>query len=112
MKKTAYETKQFAIGLILGLVTAIEAKNIQPTTSTFFVGIPELTIAIILGMIFVAYKIIKSSIIRIGAHEVGILNKKIGRLLLPGQQIAYNGEAGYQAKILPPGTSLALALAV
>ncbi|WP_424097516.1 SPFH domain-containing protein [Moorena producens] len=42
--------------------------------------------------------------IQIGANEFGIVRKKFGAQLPPGQHIALNGEAGYQADILPTGT--------
>jgi len=45
-------------------------------------------------------------LVEIGANEVGIVRKKFGAKLPPGQYIALNGEAGYQADILPPGTHL------
>lgn len=43
-------------------------------------------------------------IVEIGANEVGIVRKKFGSKLSPGRYIALNGEAGYQADVLPPGT--------
>ncbi len=42
--------------------------------------------------------------IEIGPNQVGIKYKKVGSKLPPGKQIATNGETGYQAEILPPGT--------
>lgn len=42
-------------------------------------------------------------LVEIGADEVGIVRKKIGSGLPSGKHIALNGEAGYQADILPPG---------
>jgi uncharacterized membrane protein YqiK len=38
----------------------------------------------------------------IGDNEVGVVTKKFGRALQPGQIIALNGEAGIQAETLPP----------
>ncbi|UJB68976.1 VWA domain-containing protein [Acaryochloris sp. 'Moss Beach'] len=43
-------------------------------------------------------------IVEIDANEVGIVRKKFGPKLSPGQYIALMGEAGYQADVLPPGT--------
>ncbi|GEM_PF-2316163 len=43
-------------------------------------------------------------IVEIKANEIGIVRKKFGSKLSPGRYIALNGEAGYQADILPPGT--------
>ncbi len=39
----------------------------------------------------------------IGASEVGLVNKRLGRRLKGDQAIAFNGEAGYQARLLMPG---------
>ncbi|HEY8211669.1 MAG TPA: hypothetical protein VIG99_29505, partial [Myxococcaceae bacterium] len=39
----------------------------------------------------------------IGEQESGLVIKKFGRPLPPGRLIALNGEAGYQARMLPPG---------
>ena len=33
----------------------------------------------------------------------GLVVKKFGRALPPGQIVALHGEAGYQARLLPPG---------
>lgn len=39
----------------------------------------------------------------IGANEVGLVNKRLGRRLRGDQAIAFDGEAGYQARLLMPG---------
>jgi uncharacterized membrane protein YqiK len=39
----------------------------------------------------------------IGAAEVGLVNKRLGRRLGADQVIAFRGEAGYQARLLMPG---------
>src|SRR5262245_30511100 len=39
----------------------------------------------------------------IGEDEAGLLVKRMGRRLPPGRIIALDGEAGYQAQLLPPG---------
>lgn len=39
----------------------------------------------------------------IGANEVGLVNKRLGRRLKGDQAIAFDGEAGYQARLLMPG---------
>lgn len=39
----------------------------------------------------------------IGANEVGLVNKRLGRRLKGDQAIAFEGEAGYQARLLMPG---------
>ncbi|MDX2012414.1 MAG: SPFH domain-containing protein [Myxococcaceae bacterium] len=39
----------------------------------------------------------------IGAHESGLVVRRFGKPLPPGRLIALEGEAGYQADLLPPG---------
>lgn len=39
----------------------------------------------------------------IAANEVGLVNKRLGKRLRGDQAIAFNGEAGYQARLLMPG---------
>lgn len=39
----------------------------------------------------------------IGANQVGLVNKRLGRRLKGDQAIAFEGEAGYQARLLMPG---------
>ncbi|MEG5067579.1 hypothetical protein QUB33_28830 [Microcoleus sp. B3-A4] len=56
--------------------------------------------------IAVSYLIFLINAIVIGDREVGIVSKKFsfgGKSLPPGDLIALNGEAGYQADTLPPG---------
>ncbi|HXT19153.1 MAG TPA: flotillin family protein, partial [Thermoanaerobaculia bacterium] len=36
-------------------------------------------------------------------HQSGLVIKRFGRALPPGRLIALDGEAGYQARLLPPG---------
>lgn len=63
-----------------------------------------IAIIVVLGIVIIVIGIDKLlGIIRIEPDEVGIIYKKIGKSLASGQSIAVNGEAGYQAKILPPG---------
>jgi len=45
---------------------------------------------------------------RIGEAESGLLIRKFGKALPPGRTIALDGEAGYQADLLPPGIHLGL----
>ncbi|HEX9970193.1 MAG TPA: hypothetical protein VGB03_08645, partial [Acidimicrobiales bacterium] len=48
--------------------------------------------------------VIFKSVHRIGAAEVGLVNKKLGFKKLSGDDpIAFQGEAGYQAVLLMPG---------
>jgi uncharacterized membrane protein YqiK len=44
----------------------------------------------------------------IGEREAGLVIRRFGRSLPPGRIIAMNGEAGYQAELLPPGWHLGL----
>ena len=44
----------------------------------------------------------------IGENESGLVIKRFGRALPPGRLIALDGEAGYQARLLPPGWHLGL----
>src|SRR5260370_32154595 len=49
--------------------------------------------------------ILETSIIKIPANEVGVVRKLYGASnLADGQLIATNGETGYQAQVIPPGT--------
>jgi uncharacterized membrane protein YqiK len=53
--------------------------------------------AAVLGVTF-------ASLVWIGPTEVGLVNKRFGiRKLADGDPIAFNGEAGYQARLLMPG---------
>lgn len=47
--------------------------------------------------------LVLSSFRFIGANEVGLVNKRLGRRLKGDQAIAFDGEAGYQARLLMPG---------
>jgi uncharacterized membrane protein YqiK len=42
-------------------------------------------------------------VVVIGEQESGLVIKRYGRALPPGRIIAVEGEAGYQAQMLPPG---------
>ena len=53
---------------------------------------------------FVLFVIVMKSIRTIGPTEVGLVRKRFGsRKLGAGSAIAFNGEAGYQAKLMMPG---------
>jgi len=60
----------------------------------------SLIVAIILGILLV---IVLASLRFIGASEVGLVNKRLGRRLRGDQMVAFEGEAGYQARLLMPG---------
>jgi uncharacterized membrane protein YqiK len=56
---------------------------------------------IIIGVL--ALIVVGMSLSSIGPTEVGLVTKTIGRRLTQDQPIAFNGEAGYQARLLMPG---------
>ncbi len=58
------------------------------------------------GAIIICIPLFFGGLVVIGDREVGIVSKKFsfnGKSLPPGDLIALNGEAGYQADTLPPG---------
>lgn len=59
-------------------------------------------------LVFFAVTILGRSFRFIGATEVGLVNKKIGRRLSADQPLAFAGEAGYQARLLMPGVRFQL----
>ena len=52
---------------------------------------------------FLAFFLLTGGLRIIGEHESGLVIKRFGRDLPPGRIIALRGEAGYQARLLPPG---------
>ena len=68
---------------------------------TWAVGLIALVMAVFIGLSFFA---VLTGMVMIDEREVGVVIKKFGwRKLEPGQLIALNGEAGYQADTLAPG---------
>jgi len=64
-------------------------------------GMPE---RIVLAIILVTLAPLFLGIVVIGENQIGVVIKKFSsRSLPPGELIALNGEAGYQADTLPPG---------
>ncbi len=63
---------------------------------------PSVTIG---GLILVVVLVVIAfaSLRFIGAAEVGLVNKRLGQRLRGDQAIAFEGEAGYQARLLMPG---------
>src|SRR5690348_9205793 len=57
----------------------------------------------VLGLVALAFIV---GVRVIGENESGLVVKRFGRSLPPGRLIAIDGEAGYQAKMLPPGVHL------
>src|SRR5262245_59340354 len=44
-----------------------------------------------------------AGMVTIGERESGLVVRRFGRPLPPGRIIAIDGEAGYQARMIPPG---------
>ena len=70
----------------------------------------SLSLIAITGLIVVvlAFLLFLQSFRFIGATEVGLVNKRIGRRLGADQPLAFRGEAGYQARLLMPGVRFKL----
>ena len=64
----------------------------------FMYGLETLVLLGALGVVVVAL-----GLVVIGENESGLVIKRFGRDLPPGRLIAVNGEAGFQAELLPPG---------
>src|SRR5215208_2005879 len=63
-----------------------------------------MTVLIVVGVaILVVVLALLRSLHSIGAAEVGLVTKRLGRRLDDGQLVALSGEAGYQAELLMPG---------
>ena len=60
-------------------------------------------LTIIAGLALAAFCIVVGSTWIIRENESGLVIKKYGPALAPGRIIALDGEAGYQARLLPPG---------
>ena len=59
----------------------------------------------VLALAWVAVAVLSTSIVRVPADEVGVVRKIYGAHSLPaGHIIATNGETGYQAEIIAPGS--------
>lgn len=56
-----------------------------------------------LAVVVVVGYLLRAGIWVIREYESGLVIKKFGQSLPPGRLIAQNGEAGYQADLLPPG---------
>src|SRR5262249_11293363 len=52
---------------------------------------------------FAALLLVASGTWTIAAYQSGLVVKRFGPLLASGRIVALNGEAGYQARLLPPG---------
>jgi len=76
---------------------------VQTTQMDLFGSIVPIVVG---GAIVLCIPLFFGGLVVIGDREVGIVSKKFsfgGKALPPGDLIALNGEAGYQADTLPPG---------
>ncbi len=76
---------------------------VQTTQMDLFSSIVPIVVG---GVIIICIPLFFGGLVVIGDREVGIVSKKFsfgGKSLPPGDLIALNGEAGYQADTLPPG---------
>jgi uncharacterized membrane protein YqiK len=71
------------------------------------VGSTVVLIGVAVVALFVVFAVLKSLHL-IGAAQVGLVTKRVGRKLEGGQLVALRGEAGYQAEMLMPGLRLKL----
>ncbi|MSP01111.1 MAG: hypothetical protein EXR07_08705 [Acetobacteraceae bacterium] len=92
----------YVILALLLIVTAIVAPRYVPLA----VSKPGLNLAVRAVLLTLAlFCILGTSIIKVPADQVGVVRKIYGTSSLPeGHIIATNGETGYQAAIIPPGT--------
>ena len=64
----------------------------------------DVTLVAVAVAVVLVLAVVLQSIHRIGAAEVGLVNKKLGfKKLHDDNPIAFHGEAGYQAELLMPG---------
>src|SRR4030095_11071975 len=56
-----------------------------------------------IGLALLAFMVVVSSTWIIRENESGLVIKKYGPPLAAGRLVALEGEAGYQARLLPPG---------
>jgi hypothetical protein len=89
--------------LVLAIVAAIALPQVASLRGLG--GVRNVAIArALLGLLGLT-ALLETSIVKIPANEVGIIRKLYGTSnLADGQLIATNGETGYQAQIIPPGT--------
>ncbi len=62
----------------------------------------------VLAALMFALVVFLSGLHVIGAHESGLVVRRFGRSMPAGRLMALNGEAGYQADLLPPGWHVGL----
>src|SRR4029079_12631023 len=74
----------------------------SPMTLTQLIG-NDLVYVGIAAAVLLAFAIVVSSTWIISENESGLVIKKYGPALAAGRLLALDGEAGYQARLLPPG---------
>ncbi len=87
------------------ILAAIFAARVVPDAITGWRRVAVVgTLRLVFGLVAL-YEILSTSIISIPANQVGIVRKIYGfSNIAPGHIIATQGETGYQAEIIPPGT--------
>ena len=73
------------------------------TLSTFLSFFADHPVAIAAAVALVVFMVVVSSTWIIRENQSGLVIKKYGPALAPGRLVALEGEAGYQARMLPPG---------
>ena len=92
----------YVLIVILALIAAIVAPRFMTGQ---LAGSHAVTIARVVLVLLALVATLETSIIRIPANEVGIVHKIYGTAnLADGRLIATNGETGFQAQVIPPGT--------
>ncbi|SDR63145.1 SPFH domain / Band 7 family protein [Rhizobiales bacterium GAS113] len=95
----------YVVIVILALIAAIVAPRFMPGALPGLGGAHGIAIARVLLLLLALTAILETSIVKIPANEVGVVRKLYGASnLADGQLIATNGETGYQAQVIPPGT--------
>jgi len=86
---------------VVFLAIAIVAPRLMPSSLPSWSGTAARIVAVFLAVICV----LETSIVTVPADQVGIVRKNYGYRNMPdGHIIATNGETGYQAEIIAPGT--------
>ncbi|SDR63368.1 hypothetical protein SAMN05519103_08539 [Rhizobiales bacterium GAS113] len=94
----------YALIMSLALIAAIAAPRLVPGLANGLGG-TRVVQAVRVLIVLLAVIAILESVVKIPANEVGVVRKLYGTSnLADGQVIATNGETGYQAQIIPPGT--------
>ena len=90
------------LGLILAALAALALPRLVPER---FSGASLINACRALSIVLVGAAVLSTSIVTVSANRVGLVRKVYGFKSLPeGRLIATDGETGYQAEIIPPGT--------